>query len=68
MFKRIMESHLFLWIDEFRHKGDTIATVMATSPPNVTFRRNLIGPQLMAWNALLQRLAFVHLSPGNDKF
>jgi hypothetical protein len=34
-------------------KSDTIALVMATSPPNVTFRRDLIGPRLVAWNALL---------------
>jgi hypothetical protein len=27
-----------------RHKSDTIALVMATSPPDVTFRRDLIGP------------------------
>jgi hypothetical protein len=26
------------------HKGDTIATVMTTSPPNVTFRRDSVGP------------------------
>jgi hypothetical protein len=60
-----MESRLLLWINEFRHKGDTIATVMTNSLPNVTFRRDLIEPQLMTWNALLQRLAFVHLSPIN---
>jgi hypothetical protein len=35
-----------------RRKSDTIASVMATSPPNVTFRRDLIGPRLIAWNAL----------------
>jgi hypothetical protein len=68
MFTKFMESRLLLWIDEFRHKGDTITTVMANSPPNMTFRRDLIRPQLMIWNALLQHLAFVHLSPGADKF
>jgi hypothetical protein len=27
-----------------RHKGDTLAKVMKSSPPNMTFRRNLVGP------------------------
>src|SRR5436190_2233900 len=36
-----------------RHKNDTIATVMETFSPNVSFRRDLLGPRLVAWNALL---------------
>ena len=51
-----------------RHKGDTIAKVMQSTPPNVTFRRNLIGPRLAAWNTLLGRLASVQLSQGPDEF
>ena len=50
------------------HKSDTIFMVMETSPPNVTFRRDLIGPRLAAWNALIGRLAMVQLSQGNDEF
>jgi hypothetical protein len=41
---------------------------MATSPPDVTFMRDLIGQRLVAWNALLQRLATVQLSSGPDEF
>jgi hypothetical protein len=41
---------------------------MATSPLDVTFRRYLLGPRLVAWNALLQRLATVQLSPKPDEF
>jgi hypothetical protein len=41
---------------------------MATSPPDVTFRRDLLGPRLTAWNALLQRLETVQLSTGPDEF
>jgi hypothetical protein len=37
-------------------------------PPNVTFRRDLVGPRLASWNALLHRLAFVQLTPGIDEF
>ena len=51
-----------------RHKGDTLAMVMQESPPNVAFRRDLIGPRLASWNALLERLAVVQLSQGHDEF
>jgi hypothetical protein len=51
-----------------RHKSDTIALVMANSPPNVIFRRDLIGPRLPAWNALLHRLESIQLSTGPDEF
>jgi hypothetical protein len=42
-----------------RHKNDTIATVMESSPSNVTFKRNLLGPKLVSYNVLFQRLATV---------
>ena len=51
-----------------RHKGDTLAKVMETFPPNVSFRRSLFGPRLASWNALLNRLDSVHLTQGPDKF
>jgi hypothetical protein len=41
---------------------------MAASPLDVTFRRDLIGPRLTAWNALIQRLESVQLSTGIDEF
>ena len=44
-----------------RHKSDTLAEVMQSSPPVMTFRRDLIGPRLEAWNALLGRLAMIEL-------
>ena len=50
-----------------RHKGDTIAKVMGTSPPNVSFRRSLLGPRQASWNALLLRLDSVQLTEGPDK-
>ena len=50
------------------HKSDTITTVMESSPPNVTFRRDLVGPRLVAWNALIERLALVQLTQGSDEF
>jgi hypothetical protein len=51
-----------------RHKGDTIAKVLETSPLAVTFRRDLSGQRLVAWNALLQRLANIQLQDGHDEF
>jgi hypothetical protein len=37
--------------DIFHYKGDTMAMVMESSPPNLTFKRDLIGPGLASWNA-----------------
>jgi hypothetical protein len=51
-----------------RRKSDIIALVMATSPPTVMFRRDLICPRLFPWNALLLPLESVQLSEGHDKF
>jgi hypothetical protein len=33
------------------HRSDTVATVIETSPPNVTFRRDLSGQRCVYWNA-----------------
>jgi hypothetical protein len=41
---------------------------METSPPNVTFRRDLSGQRLISWNDLIQHLAHIHLRKGFDEF
>ncbi|KAK1654004.1 hypothetical protein QYE76_071809 [Lolium multiflorum] len=41
---------------------------METSPPSMTFKRDLVGPRLAAWNELLQRLASIQLVQGTDEF
>jgi hypothetical protein len=51
-----------------RYKSDTIAKVMATSPSAVSFRRDLLGNRLTAWNTLHQRLESIQLSPCPDEF
>jgi hypothetical protein len=51
-----------------RNKQDTVAEVLRTFPPNVSFRRDLIGPKLAAWNALLPRIANIVLSQVQDEF
>jgi hypothetical protein len=50
------------------HKGDNLAHVLGSNPPNMTFRRNLFGPRLVSWKSLLQRLANVQLTNGKDEF
>jgi hypothetical protein len=51
-----------------RHKGDTLSHVLGSNSPNMTFRRNLFGPRLVSWEALLQRMANVQLTNGKDEF
>ena len=51
-----------------RHKGDTLAKVMVTSPLNVSFRRSLFGPRQASRNALLMRLDSIQLTWRSDKF
>jgi hypothetical protein len=48
-----------------RHKDVTLQSVMETSPPNMTFRRDVIGPRLTSWNELLERLASIQLVQSN---
>jgi hypothetical protein len=50
------------------NKSDTIAEVLNTSPPNVTFRQDLIGARLASWHALQERLANVQLTDEHDEF
>jgi hypothetical protein len=51
-----------------RRKGDTVAHVLKSNHPNVTFRRNLYGSRLVSWEALLQCLANIQLIEGKDEF
>jgi hypothetical protein len=51
-----------------RYKEESIAIVMESFPPNVTFRRDLIGTRLDTWISLLHRLSEVQLSVGTDEF
>ena len=51
-----------------RDKNNTIAQVFSSSPPNILFRRDLIGTRLMSWNNLLSRLDSIILTQGRDVF
>jgi hypothetical protein len=48
-------------------KHDILQKVMETSPPSMTFMRDLVGPRLASWNELRQRLASVQLLQGSDE-
>jgi hypothetical protein len=50
------------------HKSKTTAKVLESSPPNISFRRDLFGSRLVSWNALIQRLDFVELVLGMDEY
>jgi hypothetical protein len=41
---------------------------MENSPSDVTFTRDLIGPRLASWNALLERMDMVQLTQVIDEF
>jgi hypothetical protein len=51
-----------------RHKHDTIAEVFSTSPLNISWRRDLIGCKLTAWNDLVPRLSNNVLSQESNEF
>jgi hypothetical protein len=51
-----------------RHKTDTIAKGLKSSPPNMKFREISWGPRLASWNALPYRLTFVQLIHGTHEF
>jgi hypothetical protein len=51
-----------------RHKQATIAEVFSSLPVNFSWRRDLIGPKLVAWNELLPRIANITLTQEPDEF
>jgi hypothetical protein len=51
-----------------RHKQQTVAEVFSSSPLLLSWRRDLIGPKLTAWNELLPRIANIMLTQEQDVF
>ena len=49
-------------------KQDTVGQVLSTPQPNLSWRRDLIGNNLAAWNNLATRLAALNLSQEDDEF
>ncbi|WVZ51380.1 hypothetical protein U9M48_002532, partial [Paspalum notatum var. saurae] len=51
-----------------RPKNITIAEVLSSSPPNLSWRRDLVGAKLIAWNDLLPHIANLTLLQESDSF
>ena len=51
-----------------RHKFVTIKQVLGQENPDISFRRDLLGTRLPAWNELLTRLDDIQLSDEPDTF
>uniref|UniRef100_A0A453FQN4 Reverse transcriptase zinc-binding domain-containing protein n=1 Tax=Aegilops tauschii subsp. strangulata TaxID=200361 RepID=A0A453FQN4_AEGTS len=49
-----------------QHKQDYVGTVFQTIPPNIQFRRALVGERWAAWMHLVRRLIDVQLSDQPD--
>ncbi|WVZ66350.1 hypothetical protein U9M48_015586, partial [Paspalum notatum var. saurae] len=51
-----------------RKKHVTVASVLNSVPLNVSFRRTLIGDNLVSWYELVSKVANISLAKGNDEF
>jgi hypothetical protein len=51
-----------------RRKSSTIATVMGSVPLNVSFRRALVGQNLVYWHELCASIVHIQLNPSSDCF
>ena len=51
-----------------RHKHATISEIFQTSPISFSWRRDLTGSKLVAWNHLFPRIANIVLSHEKDDF
>jgi hypothetical protein len=49
-------------------KQDTVAEILSTEIPNISWKRDLIGPKLVMWNNLVARLANINLTGEGDEF
>jgi hypothetical protein len=63
-----LESPISLSLQYARAKKTTIAEVLNSSPPNIPWRRALVGNKLVAWNRLLPHIANLTLRPEPDTF
>ena len=51
-----------------RKKKDTVADVLSTQIPNISWRRDLVGNKLVMWNNLVSRLSTIVLNLERDDF
>lgn len=55
-------------IQHSQEKQDTVADVLSTQIPNLSWRRDLFGNKLVMWNNLVSRLAAISLNQERDGF
>jgi len=51
-----------------RRKQDSVASVLASAPLNISFRRNLVGRNLWDWLRIVASLQDLNLQGERDKF
>jgi hypothetical protein len=51
-----------------RHKHKTVASAFSTIPLNISFRRSLLGANLVSWHNLVARIGHVTLNDRSDVF
>jgi hypothetical protein len=51
-----------------RKKHISVASVFSTVPLNISFRRSLVGNNLIQWHNLVARVAHTRLHDSEDKF
>jgi hypothetical protein len=49
-------------------KNITIVEVLSSSPPNLAWRRDLVGPKLVSWDNLLPRITNITLLEESNSF
>ncbi len=52
----------------FRRKSSSIATIMGSVPLNVSFRRALVGQNLVYWHELCASIVHIQLNLSSDYF
>lgn len=67
LFEKSIQGHSTLY-RIVRDKDDTCVHVLNSSPPNVSFGRDLVGLHLLSWQHLLCRLDEIHLTQGQEVF
>ena len=51
-----------------RRKHDSVAQVLSSIPLNISFRRNLVGANLSAWNRIVASIHDLNLTEHRDEF
>lgn len=64
----LREHYPYLYNIATPNKQITLAEALSSSPPNLSWRGDLLGPKLVAWNNLLPSITNITLEQGSDVF